>query len=1187
LCRNGEYKWLSWNLISVSDEELIYGVVRDITEEQAAEDALRESEHRLAALINFQPDATFAISTDHKVIAWNREMERLTGTTADAMLGQGIDKYSPIFYGEARPLLANLALEYNESLTKEYESIQREGETLVAEVYVPRLTPEGVHLWLKARPLRDIRGKLIGAIESLRDVSQSKKAQLALQENEALLRSILVAAPVGIGIVKNRIITWSNQRLQDMLGYSECELQNQSARILYESDAEFRRIADVKHPQVEKLGVGTVETVFLAKDGRKLNIILSSAAITPGYLEQGLVFTVLDVTTSKRAADALREQQATVNAIVETSQDWIWEIELDGKHTYTNPAVREILGYRPEEIIGTSGNDIMHEEDREKALSVLAECGKTLKGWSNLLLRWRHKDGSYRYLESSGVPILNPQGELTGFRGVDRDITERIHSQEALRESEEKFRKLYTKTPAMLHSIDRDGRLVSVSDTWLEKMGYAAEEVIGRKSTEFLTETSREYAKSQVLPRFFETGICTDINYQFVTKTGAVLDVLLSATSERDAAGNVDRSLAIITDITDRKRAEEALNSTLADLNTTLNATADGILAISDQRKVSFLNKRFAELWKIPEAVLASDDDFTLLQFVVNQLSDPNEFIRRIDSLYISSESSFDTLNFKDGRVFERFSFAILGEDGRVSGRVWSFRDVTERKYAEEALRESEEKYRFLVENSQEAILIVQDGLFKFVNPLLCEKVGRTPEELIDKPFIGYVYQDDREFVMSRYLQRMEGENVPISYDFRINSPDGGYFWIHILIAEMMWEGRPATFLTMSDITERKHAEEALRDSEEKYRGLYLAVTGGVLVTDSHGLITHANEAACEILQLPLDGIVGRVMEPSQDWAALDSQGNPMPADDYPPLRAISTREPVRGATMGFTLGDSCEPRWVLVNSEPVLDPVSEEVVSSVTTFVDITRQKLMEEELERASKSLSEKVMELEQFIYTVSHDLRTPLVTMQGFVEVIRKDIDKEAPDSIQDALGRIYRSTQRMDGLLKDLLEMSRIGRVTRKPELVDLCDTMSEILAEVIPADRGYQVDMGHCHCSEPVLYDPVRLHQVLANLLENAVKFTRSTPNPTIRLMCEERGDEVEITIGDNGIGISPQYHDKVFEVFTRLPGAADAPGSGVGLAIVKRIVELHGGRIWVVSDEGKGAEFHFTIKKGGFDDGTQ
>ncbi len=245
----------------------------------------------------------------------------------------------------------------------------------------------------------------------------------------------------------------------------------------------------------------------------------------------------------------------------------------------------------------------------------------------------------------------------------------------------------------------------------------------------------------------------------------------------------------------------------------------------------------------------------------------------------------------------------------------------------------------------------------------------------------------------------------------------------------------------------------------------------------------------------------------------------------------------------------------------------------------DITDRKRAEAEREALIASLETKNAELERFTYTVSHDLKSPLITIRGFLGFIEQDILSADTNRLKGDLQRIAAATDKMQDLLNDLLELSRIGRLMNPPQNIALESLVRDILKLMEDRLRERNIAVKIQENLPIVFADAQRLSEVIQNLLDNAIKFMGGQTQPVIEIGTagEEKGLPI-CYVRDNGIGIAPEYHERIFGLFNKLDPRAE--GTGVGLAIVRRIVEVHGGRIWVESEEGKGATFYFTLGKG-------
>jgi PAS domain S-box-containing protein len=278
--------------------------------------------------------------------------------------------------------------------------------------------------------------ELVKRIQNLEHkVLKHQRTEKVLKESEAALKSVLRAIPIGIGVVCDSVIKETNDRLCEILGYSHEEILGKSARMFYPTVEDFEYVGREKYKQIYKKGIGAVETRLQRKDGKVIDVLLSSAPIDPNDLSIGITFTVLDVTHCKQSEKELQKSEQKYRLLVESTPDWVWICDEEGRHTFSNRAIKELLGYEVQEILGFPAFRLMHRDDRKRVQKWFQNAKKQKKGWKGSVIRWQHKDKSIRYLETIAKPTFDDRGNLTGFTGIDRDVTDRIKSEEALQKA--------------------------------------------------------------------------------------------------------------------------------------------------------------------------------------------------------------------------------------------------------------------------------------------------------------------------------------------------------------------------------------------------------------------------------------------------------------------------------------------------------------------------------------------------------------------------------------------------------------------------------------------------------------------------------------------------------------------------------------------------------------------------------
>ena len=408
-----------------------------------------------------------------------------------------------------------------------------------------------------------------------------------LKDREASIRSILKAAPIGIGLVDNRVLRWVGGYMNEMLGYSGDELIGQNARILYENDEEFERVGREKYQDIEKYGIGEVETRWVRKDGRVIEIYLRSTPVDPADFSQGVIFTALDITESKRAEKALSGSERRYRRITEAITDYMFTVRLADGHpveTYHGPNCVAVTGYTSEEFSSDPFLWIrmVPEEDREL---VRAQATELLAGHEPRSIEHRitRKDGQLRWVSNSLVPNYDVEGNLLSYDGLIRDITNRKIAEETLRESEERYRQLVETMNEGLAMADGDYVFTYINERLAEMLGYSREEIVGRHILEFVHGDYQDFMKEQMIRRRMGETKSYEIDWR--AKDGRRVYTLVSPRSFYDSEGQFTGSLGVLTDITDRKRAEEALQRAHAELELRVRERTAELLSTNEQLK--------------------------------------------------------------------------------------------------------------------------------------------------------------------------------------------------------------------------------------------------------------------------------------------------------------------------------------------------------------------------------------------------------------------------------------------------------------------------------------------------------------------------------------------------------------------------------------------------------------------------
>lgn len=614
----------------------------------------------------------------------------------------------------------------------------------------------------------------------------------------------------------------------------------------------------------------------------------------------------------------------------------------------------------------------------------------------------------------------------------------------------------------------------------------------------------------------------------------------------------------------DRNRAVEELEFKNLLLSTQQEASIDGILVVNERSEIVLYNERFVEMWNIPTEVVQLKRDAPVLELCTRQVSDPSAFVKQVHYLYEhEGEISSDEIQLKNGLFYERYSAPMVGPDGRHFGRVWYFRDVTDRKKSEKALEESERKYRHLAESSPEMIYVVTgDGRVTYANHAAAAQFHSEPRKLSGKLLRDIFPPELARRNLESIREVIETGRAKTNEIAQI-FPDGQR-WVEARLSPIEDEqGQYNSVLGLSiDITERKRATESLRRLSKA-----IADSGEVIfMTDRKGFFTFVNPAFTRVYGYSAEEVVGKA---TPEIVELEGRSNGSYDRD---LDLLNSKEAVRGESVGRSrAGDTLV---IETTASPFLDEKGD-VTGHLWIQSDVTNRRNLEEQVLQAQKMES-----LGTLASGVAHDFNNILSIILGHLTILERY--KDDPNRFATSVATVSKAAWRGAALVGQMLTFARKSDVEVRP--IDVNESVREIeklFRETFPKTVVLETDLA---AKLPLVdADSTQVHQILLNLCVNARDAMDGTGTIRIATLSEEgqavrsrfasanRQRYVEVFVTDNGSGMDDATRERIFEPFftTKEPGK----GTGLGLAVAFGIMQGHGGFIDVESEIGKGSTF--------------
>ena len=598
--KDGEEVWTVVSATAMVDENRefqgSFAMFTDITERKLSEDKLRKSEERYRNLFENMIEGfafrkmlydDYGRPADYVFLNVNTAFEHITGLTN--VVGQRATDVLPGIK-DAHPELFEI-----------YGEVAMTGRAKRFEFYM-----EPLKSWFDVSAHSPERDYFVTVVEN---ITERKHMEEALRDSEATLRTVLQAAPIGIGLVTNRIFGWTNERLSQMTGYSAYDLLGRNAGILYESDEEFNRVGTAKYEQIKVRGIGEVETRWKHKDGALIDILLSSSSIVPGDLSKGVVFSATDITQRKKTEQALRDSEQRHRIVADFTYDWEYWVDAEGNFLYVSPSCERISGYSAEEFISDPDlmNRITHPDDRAKMLDHYHKERKVISPAVDTMdFRIIRRDGAIRWIAHVSQPVYGQEGQAFGRRGSNRDITDRKLAELSLKESGEFLNTILNAVPVPLFYKDTDCRYIGFNKSYEEFYGKTQQELVGKSVFDIAPRDLAEIYHAKDLELFDNPGAQV-YDSQVKDARGAVHDVVFHKSTFLDLQGHVRGLIGVILDITERKQAENALWLSESQSNAILNGITANIGFLNDKLEILWVNKAAAaSVGRLPDQMIGA-----------------------------------------------------------------------------------------------------------------------------------------------------------------------------------------------------------------------------------------------------------------------------------------------------------------------------------------------------------------------------------------------------------------------------------------------------------------------------------------------------------------------------------------------------------------------------------------------------
>ncbi|HDS59839.1 MAG TPA: PAS domain S-box protein [Thermoplasmatales archaeon] len=968
---------VSLKKIELEGSVFIQAMVRDITQQKKAEESLRVAEENYRGIFENAVMGIYKSTPEGCHLSANPALARIYGYDSPADLITNMRDIAHQLYVEPRRRYELLRqLEENDQVSNFESRVYRK---------------DGCIIWISenARTVRDDNGHILYFVGTVEDITERKEAELQLKRFSAVVETTFDG--VAITDVQGNVIDVNEALVRMFRGRGKEDFIGKN--IFDFIRAEHHEVQEVMAAVTEQGNVALDEITVQAVDGTRFFVEISASVMTDEEgRPTGFVGILRDVTHRKKAEEALKASEERYRTLVNHANDWIWTLDREGRFTYVNPVAEEESGYSYKDWQNRSFEPVIVPENLPAVQQAFA---RALEGESTTYrARIYDRHGNVLTLEVNTAPIRKDH-HIVGTVSFGRNVTER-------QRVEEQYRILFENTGTAMVVINADTTVAEVNSQFERMLGYAGEEVVGKPWTPLVhpedVERLREYHQRR---RQDPEGTPKRYEFRALDKQGRVRYLLTNV----EMLPGTQRSVVSLIDITDREQAKQALKQSEEKLRNFFETSEVGIwcfrlpqpLDLSLDEKV-LLERAFesilVECNECYAAMMGATREQMLGARLADLLPDDEENRRYLLSFFrnglrLSGGVSREVTASGEEKYFSNSMVGTVRDGCLVE--VWGTQmDVTDLKLMEEALLKSEKQFRSLIENANDAIYLITPQGFEYVNPAFEELVGYGEEEIFSDEFDfrSLIHEDDQRLIREREKARQRGEEIPSRYEFRITDKSGAVKTVEVTTVNVGDAGETRVMGILRDITDRITMEEALKESEEKFKLLAESSTSAIFIYQDD-VFKYINPALESI-----SGYSRQELMSMSIWDMVHPQDREMVKERGTWRQQGERVEPARYEFRVITRDGTV--KWIDFAATSI---VYRGRPAALGNAYDITERKKAEEEMERALEQERD-------FKLRAAHHFFNPIAIAKGYLDLTLEELTEQQQQKIEAARRAICR-------------------------------------------------------------------------------------------------------------------------------------------------------------------------------------